>query len=47
MGTSYKGNSVYFRSVGQNVLLASNKYGYANGYFGENSKHGKDCRLPS
>ena len=42
MGTGYKGNSVYFRSIGQNVLLASKKYGYVNGYFGENSKHGKD-----
>lgn len=42
MGTTYKGNSVYFRSVGQNILLASKKYGYTKGYFGENSKHGKD-----
>ena len=42
MGTGYKGDSVYFRSVGQNILLASKKYDYANGYFGENSKHGKD-----
>lgn len=42
MGTGYKGNSVYFRSIGQNVLLASKKYGYGAGYFGENSKHGKD-----
>lgn len=42
MGTGLKGNSVYFRSIGQNVLLASKKYGYNNGYFGENSMHGKD-----
>lgn len=42
MGTGYKGNSVYFRSIGQNVLIVSSKYGYANGYFGENSKHGSN-----
>ncbi len=37
MGTGYKGNSKYFRSVGQNVLLASSKYHYENGRFGVNS----------
>ena len=42
MGTGYKGNSVYFRSIGQNVLITSSKYDYSKGYFGENSKHGKD-----
>ena len=42
MGTSYKGNSKYYRSVGQNILLSSKKYGYSEGYFGENSKHGSD-----
>lgn len=42
MGTGYKGNSVYFRSIGQNVLFTSTKYGFSNGYFGDNSKHGND-----
>ena len=42
MGTTYKGNSVYFRSVGQNVMLTSKKFGFSNGFFGENSKHGND-----
>ena len=42
MGTGYKGNSVYFRSIGQNVLITSNTFDYSKGYFGENSKHGKD-----
>lgn len=42
MGTTYKGNSVYFRSVGQNVLITSSKYDYSNGFFGRNSKHGRE-----
>ena len=42
MGTGYKGNSKYYRSIGQNVLLAGSKYGYANGRFGENSVHGSN-----
>lgn len=42
MGTTYKGDSVCFRSVGPNILLASKKYGFAKGYFGENSRHGKE-----
>ena len=37
MGTSYKGNSKYYRSIGQNVLLVSSKYQYINGRFGTNS----------
>lgn len=41
MGTYLKGGSVYFRSIGQNALITSSKYSYSNGYFGENSKHGK------
>lgn len=40
MGTCYKGSSQYYRSVGQNILIASNTYNYQNGYFGENSMHG-------
>ena len=37
MGTGYKGNSKYYRSIGQNILMAKSKYSYNNGYFGENS----------
>lgn len=37
MGTGYKGDSKYYRSIGQNILLAKSKYGYSNGYFGESS----------
>lgn len=42
MGTSYKGNSKYYRSVGQNILISSSKYKFSKGYFGENSRHGND-----
>lgn len=42
MGTGYKGNSKYYRSIGQNILLASKKYGFASGYFGKNSRHGSN-----
>ncbi len=42
MGTGYKGGSVYFRSIGQNILIASNTYDYSNGYFGINSIHGNN-----
>ncbi len=38
MGTCYKGNSQYYRSIGQNVLLASSKYHYKKGRFGVNSQ---------
>ena len=40
MGTGYKGGSTTYRSVGQNILLASKKYGFSDGRFGENSPHG-------
>lgn len=40
MGTGYKGDSKYYRSIGQNILIASNTYDYADGFFGENSRHG-------
>ena len=42
MGTSYKGKAASFRSIGQNVLAVSNRYGYSNGYFGESSLHGRE-----
>lgn len=37
MGTTYKGNAAYYRSVGQNILPTAAKYPYRNGRFGENS----------
>jgi hypothetical protein len=37
MGTCYKVGSVYFRSIGQNILIASSKYQYKDGRFGVNS----------
>lgn len=37
MGTTYKGNAVYYRSVGQNILPTASKYPYRNGRFGVNS----------
>jgi len=40
MGTGYKGGSKFYRSVGQNVLITSNKYEFSGGYFGDNSTHG-------
>lgn len=40
VGTGFKGNAPYYRSVGQNVLIAGSSYGFKNGYFGENSPHG-------
>lgn len=40
MGTGYKGNSKYYRSIGQNILIASSKYSYSNGRFGVSSPHG-------
>jgi hypothetical protein len=42
MGTSYKGRAIYFRSIEQNILLVSRKYDYVEGYFGKNSKHGRN-----
>ena len=40
MGTGYKGDSKYYRSIGQNILITSTKYDYFNGRFGVNSPHG-------
>lgn len=40
MGTCFKGGASYYRSIGQNVLIASKSYQYSNGYFGNNSTHG-------
>ena len=37
MGCGYKGDTKYFRSVGQNILPTSTKYEYNNGLFGKNS----------
>ncbi len=37
MGTAYKGNAAYYRSVGQNILPTASKYKYQNGRFGDKS----------
>lgn len=37
MGTAYKGNATYYRSIGQNILPTSSKYEYHNGRFGVSS----------
>lgn len=37
MGTGYKGGSKYYRSVGQNIIIAAAKYDYQNGRFGVSS----------
>lgn len=38
MGTSiYKGGTLKYHSIGQNVLITSKSYKYSNGYFGVNS----------
>ena len=37
MGTCYKGNARFFRSIGQNVLITASKYHFKNGRFGVNS----------
>ena len=37
MGSGYKGDTKYFRSVGQNILPTSAKYEYNNGLFGKSS----------
>ena len=40
MGTGFKGNASYYRSVGQNLLSTLSKYQFRNGYFGISSPHG-------
>ena len=37
MGTSYKGNTKFFRSIGQNAMIVANKFPYKDGYFGISS----------
>ena len=38
MGTGqYKGKTVRYHSIGQNILITSNSYKYEDGYFGERS----------
>ena len=37
MGTSYKGDTKYYRSIGQNLMIVSSTYEYDNGRFGVNS----------
>lgn len=40
MGTGFKGNATYYRSIGQNILSTSSRYQYRNGYFGTSSPRG-------
>ena len=40
MGTGSKGKSKYYRSIGQNVLIAASTYHYEHGGFGNQSTHG-------
>lgn len=37
MGTTYKGNTKFYRSIGQNIMIASSTYRYENGRFGVSS----------
>lgn len=37
MGTCYKGESVIYRSIGQNLMIVSATYKYKDGYFGNSS----------
>ena len=38
MGTgSYKGGTIKYHSIGQNILITAQTYKYSNGYFGESS----------
>ncbi len=40
MGTAYKGDTKFYRSIGQNIMIASNSYAYHEGYFGSPSPNG-------
>lgn len=37
MGTTYKGDTKYYRSIGQNIMIVANTYQYDNGRFGVSS----------
>ncbi len=37
VGTTYKGNTKFYRSIGQNIVIAKNIYKYENGRFGDSS----------
>ncbi len=39
MGVKYVGGSRIYRSIGQNLLIMKNSYGFACGYFGKNHGH--------
>lgn len=40
MGTGYKGNTKFYRSTGQNLLIVSKSFDYNEGYFGVPSTNG-------
>lgn len=37
MGTTYKGNTKFYRSIGQNIMITAGSYQYENGRFGVSS----------
>ena len=37
MGTTYKGDTYYYRSIAQNVIIVASKYHYESGCFGVSS----------
>ena len=37
VGTTYKGNTRFYRSIGQNIMITSSTYHYENGRFGVSS----------
>ena len=41
MGTSYKGYSPVYRAVGDNIKRVATVFDYKNGFFGNNSSHGR------
>jgi hypothetical protein len=45
MGTSYKGNSPTFRSIGENVTALKNDYPFSDGYFGRKGESSTNSRV--
>ena len=45
MGTSYKGNSPTFRSIGENVTALKNDYPFSGGYFGRKGESSTNSRV--
>ena len=45
MGTSYKGNSPTFRSIGENVAAVKRYYPFSDGYFGRKGESSTNSRV--